>query len=528
MKKYFNQMIPAVLISMLIFSSCKKFGDVNIDPHKSSGLDPALQLANVQLRYSGNFEVNEKVSTILTMPFIQHTAGIYLVKTGQFYIKNRGYTSALWNVNYGNDILNIVDAVERSQGDPSKTNINAACRIMKVLLFARMTDLYGDIPYKQAGKGYKDGIIRPEFDTQESIYNDFFKELTEASAQLDPSKDQLKGDLFYNGNISAWKKFANSLRLRYAMRLVKRNPEKAKAEAQAAFAAGLISSHEEICKLMHENVQSKDDDARGNSVAVTINSAELPPKVTTTLIAQFVKTNDPRLKNMIRCYTEINSKPFDRIDVTDLVVAEIGYVGVKPASYSYNDWLNPLPVQIPGFGEKRLTNAEQKAEFANYLIKSDAPFLHFTHAEVEFLLAEANIRFGLNMGGDAKSHYEKGIAAAMKQLSLFQGAPPITETQVMNFINSNKLIPGKEIEMINEQLWLALIFNGQEAYANWRRTDFPKLIPGVMAESNSKEIPRRLEYPLEETEQNAANVAKAVQALGGLDDWTKRVWWDKQ
>src|SRR5687768_11291330 len=113
-----------------------------------------------------------------------------------------------WNNTYNNDVVNIVDAVTRTSDDPKKSNMNAVCRIMKVYEFARLTDVYGDIPYTEAGKAYSDGITRPVFDTQEAIYTDFFKELAEASAQLDASKDAVTGDLFYQGNIGAWKKFA--------------------------------------------------------------------------------------------------------------------------------------------------------------------------------------------------------------------------------------------------------------------------------------------------------------------------------
>ncbi len=159
--------------------------------------------------------------------------------------------SILWELNYPNEILNIADAVNRSKDDPKKQNLHNICRIMKVYVFARLTDLYGDIPYSEASAGYSKGIVHPKYDKQADIYDDFFKELTEASSALDPSKDQVAQDQFYKGDIAAWKKFANSLHLRLAMRLVKRDEEKAKAEAQKAFARGVFSRNEDVCKMTH-------------------------------------------------------------------------------------------------------------------------------------------------------------------------------------------------------------------------------------------------------------------------------------
>src|SRR5690606_15148132 len=126
----------------------------NIDPSRSSDLDPALQLTNVQLRFSGDLEVNEKIGLVLTMPMVQQIGGIWLNRNGQFYIYDRNYLSSLWSNTFGNDVVNIVDAVARTNNDPARTNLNAICRIMKVYEFARITDFYGDIPYSQAGKAF--------------------------------------------------------------------------------------------------------------------------------------------------------------------------------------------------------------------------------------------------------------------------------------------------------------------------------------------------------------------------------------
>src|ERR1700712_3426710 len=140
MKRDLTKRMIIPMLILLILGSCKKFGDVNTDPTKSSNLDPANQLALVQLRFSGELTINERTTIIMTMPLVQQIGGAYYTRYGFEYIKNKQYMSELWELGYPNDILNIVDAVDRTTNDPLKTNLNAICRIMKVYIFARIPD----------------------------------------------------------------------------------------------------------------------------------------------------------------------------------------------------------------------------------------------------------------------------------------------------------------------------------------------------------------------------------------------------
>lgn len=531
MKKILNTCVLTLFAIAALTSSCKKFGDTNIDPTRSSNLDPSVQLSLAQLRFSGDLNVNERTSFMMTMPLVQHIAGSYSNRWGGIYFNNPNVMGVLWEDSYGSDLVNIIDAVKRTSGLPEKTNLNAICRIMKVYNFARMTDLYGDLPYSEAGQGFK-----PAFDTQEAIYNDFFKELTAARTQLDVSKDPVKGDFFYNGDITAWKKFASSLHLRLAMRLVKRNPSKAQAEAQIAYNEGVFTANGDVCKLDHEDIQNPYEDGkgniRGNGVsAAFFNGGAVPGRFTRPFLDQLRTTNDPRIKYMVKYYIDAaGTNPLTRVDITDPIVALAGYNGVNPGSYIYDDFLPNLPIVIPGKGAYNATNNDQKAQPANFLLRFNAPFLHLTYSEVELLLAEASIRFGATFGESAARHYEKGVEAAFQQLSFFPGGPTVPANEISTFIGSNGLTPGRELEVINKQLWITLFLNGPEAYANWRRSGFPVLVPavGVSEKGESLTIPRRFEYPFTEEEQNKVNFNKVLPALGGVDSWNKRVWWDKE
>lgn len=530
MKNIISTLYIGGIAFLLSVSSCKKFGDTNIDPTRSSNLDPSIQLTTVQLRFSGDLNINQRTTFMLTMPLVQQIAGAYSNRWGTAYYKDPNMLGILWDDSYGNEVVNIIDAVKRTNGVAEKSNLNAICRIMKVYIFARMTDLYGDLPYSEAGKG-----IKPKFDSQQEIYNDFFKELAAASTQLDASKDLVKGDVFYNGNINAWKKFANSLRLRYAMRLVKIDLAKAKTEAQAAFNAGVFTTNSDVCKVDHEDVRNNYEESgkgyiKGNAVSESFHKDGVPGRFTSVFLNQLRTTNDPRMKYMVKYYVDNPAiPPINRIDITDQVVEKQGYLGVTPGQYIWNDYKDSFPVVVPGVGTVTVTNNDQKAQPANFLLRFNAPYLHLTFSEVELLLAEATVRFGETFGGTAIDHYKKGIEAGIQQLAFFPSGPTATATEISTFIQGNALLQGKEIELINTQLWITLFLNGPESFANWRRSGFPELIPGVGIDepSQSTTIPRRFEYPFTEEEQNKENFVKVLPGLGGEDSWNKRVWWDK-
>ncbi len=532
MKKNLNKFTLFFLSLTVLLGSCKKFGDTNIDPSRFASIDPSVQLSTVQLRFSGDLNVNERTSFLMTLPLVQQIAGSYSNRWGGIYFNNPGVMGVLWNDSYPNDVVNIIDAVNRTNGVENKTNINAVCRIMKVYVFDRLTDLYGDLPYSEAGLG-----INGKFDKQQDIYDDFFKELSAASAQLNPAKDAVKGDLFYNGNIASWKKFANSLHLRLAMRLVKVDPAKAKKEAQIAYDAGVFTSNGDICLLQHEDIRNPYEEQgkgniKGNAVSASFfNGGAVPGRFTTVFLDQLRNTNDPRLKYMARYYLDNtgNGVPKDRTDITDQIVPLQGYVGVKPGSYIYDDpYLNAVNITLPSGANVTATNNDEKVQLANFLLAFNAPFLHQTYAEVELLLAEATVRFGASFGGSASAHYAKGLEAACKQLSLFPGGPNLPQSEIDQFIQANQLAPGREVELINNQMWVSLLLNGPEAYANWRRTGYPDLKPavGVSETGESTTIPRRFQYPYTEAEQNKANYDVALQRMGGVDNWNGRVWWD--
>ena len=520
-------------IMLFTLISCNNFDDLNTDPTKSSNVNPESQLAFAQLYFSGDLSTQERTNSIILMPMMQQFAGVYYSRIGNMYIKDSRRMWVLWENGYQNNVVNIVDAVERTNGVANKSNLNAMSRIVKVYTFARLTDIYGDIPYFDAGKANHGAGTKPKYDTQEAIYDDFLKELKAAAAQLDTNKDKVSSDVFYAGDVVKWRKFANSLRIRLAMRLAKRDPERAKAEVLDAFniaGGGVFTSNVDICKTEHLDVQNDYEDLRGNSASVAINQQTGMPKMVTTFLNQLKNTSDPRLNYIPRAYKQNSPlKPFLREDITTQVKnSAVGLTGSKPGEYVFDSFLGAVPITLASGAAYNAVNGDLKVEMNNCFMRNNAPFLHLTYAEVEFLLADASVRFGITLGADAATHYRNGVTAAMQQLSLYPNGPVVTPTEISNFLTANPLQPGTELKQINTQLWIALMLNGPELFANWRRSGYPELVYSPNNETTAPSIPRRFEYPLSEKEQNATNVQEAIDRMGGTDDWTGRVWWDKQ
>lgn len=156
-----------------------------------------------------------------------------------------------------------------------------------------------------------------------------------------------------------------------------------------------------------------------------------------------------------------------------------------------------------------------------------APMFFQTYAEVEFMLAEAAERWGL-AGGDAEVHYNAGVRAAMKMLSIYGDDAIIADADIDTYLANNPFDAANAIEQINTQYWAATFLNEYEAFANWRRVGFPNLTPVNYPGGNETggTIPRRLTYATSEQSNNPENYAAAI-ASQGPDVLTTRVWWDK-
>lgn len=566
MKKHILNIVSIMMLFSLGggLSSCSDsyLEEVNTDDSKAESIDPNAQLTTALLQTYGDFSLMDTYRSYIT-GFTQYYAGGWNVSNyaGAVYPKD-SEMALTWNRYYQIGIKNLVDAIHRSENKP---NTNAALRIHRAYMMALLSDIYGDIPCTEAGMSFINGNSTPKYDTQEEVYDFIFSELKACAAQLGTGTDVISGDVTSLGSKpEAWKRYANTLRLRYAMRISDVAPERARTEFESALNAdgGIISSADEDAYIKYNDAPftlydgATDLDFRANALGEMIygQDPESPSFVCSTLYDYMKKMHDPRLYRIARCYIHTTRSQTDtsgNFDVTDEVLAwgERGGDGIVPCNVGdawWSDWVNgPANSDIPtldslvtlypdkGYDKNNYPARMIRPTIAVAFCNADCPGILITSAEVEFLLAEAASK-GWTVPGDVKSHYEAGIRASMQVLNNYYDiVSKISDEEIEQYIAENP-VGDNPRESINTQAWILHLTNPSEGWANLRRSDYPAIADRTLLpvrgdfphEDPNLQTPVRLRYPLLEAKYNSVNYEKAVERLGGTDDWHTRVWWD--
>lgn len=522
-----------ILLALAITACTDGFEDLNKNPHAFDELDPGVQLATVMLDLSGNREEVWRYDLGIASPKVQHLGGSWWTQHGgQYRVVERTHWYSMWENQYTREIKNIVDLVNNTREVPEHVNTHNAARIIKVYIFSRLTDLYGDIPYSEAAKGYTDGILQPRYDRQEDIYKNFFIELEEAVAGFDPEMPPVRGDLFYHGDVEKWKRFGNSLRMRLGFRLTKVDLAEAEKQVKAAIASGVMSSNDDMAVMHHSNFsfQGANVENRGNGRSQVFHASDNSEgfRLVNTFVDFMKETQDPRLTRYGGTYDGVTGGNYGQ-DLTPYV-----QMGITKGAMWWNEWSDYGAVyDVNEDGDSTyiawLGHTFKHMMPSKYVAAYNAPFFHFTYAETELLLAEASIRGWHN--GNAQEHFHNAMVASCEHVAMYPGAPPVAEWELTSFIGANPFPDNFDDQMrvIHEQMWVNFFLNGVEAYSNWRRTGYPELVPFEEVERYSSGtggvIPRRFFYPEFEAINNPESYQEAVGRLGG-NDWLLRVWWD--
>ena len=490
--------ILILLVIVVAFGSCDDgFEELNVNPTKPTQLDPSTKLTYIQLYTGGSSYVAYLFwNMIHLMPNVQHLNNTHY---GPIFNYKEGHTHWLFEEQYSTTVKNVVDLIAQLEASDSPTAAAdlAIARIQKVLIFSRLTDAYGDIPYSEAGQGFLQGIRFPKYDKQSDIYADMLATLESSAATLSSGGENSYGsaDLLYAGDNEKWVKFANSLMLRLAMRMVNVDNAGAQAWATKAINGGVMESNADIAFTQYED-SPNDGGPNVNPLTKCFTSrATNQVKISKTFMDWMKDRTDPRVS--VLCSTIDGNTDYDMQTGQDINDPTRGAANSKP--------------NINIFG-------------GSGTIVYDAPFFFQTYAEVEFMLAEAAELWSL-AGGDVEAHYNAGVTAAMDYLSMY-GGDPITTTQINDYLTANPFVAADALKMINEQYWAATFGNGLETYSNWKRSGHPVLVPFDIATTlTGGEIPRRFVYPGSEKLNNPDNVEAAITQQGG-DDLLTRMWWD--
>ena len=561
MKKIFY-----VALCAIFFASCsdKIYEEINTDPTKADHINPASQLSYAELQMFGDMNYVD-VHRLYTYAFTQHLMGCWnTTNYGGQHRMDDNEMSRPWNNLYVGAIRNLTDGIEKTKDDPAMVNLNAALRIFRVYVGSLLVDFYGDVPFTEAGKGYIDGNTKAQYDTQENLYKFFLSELKAAAGLFDIHASAISSDPIFGGNVDKWRNFANSLRLRYAMRISDVLPDLAKDEFTKALADGAMQSAADNACVKHMNVsysfgQESFRDFRGNAMSKYFygnDPANNPSYICETFWKQLYDNKDPRTTRLCRFYIDnfMSSTSADgRIDMTDAMIATLeanpgtGIISlIAPGEFSWDNW--PSYTDIPGsplalkIAEVQSAHPDyspaanprwMKPKLANNFLRSDNPGVIMTYAEVCFLRSEA-AAMGWT-GDNAQNMYETGIREAMNFLSENYGCEAVTDAEYAAYIAQPAIAFGAGIDhqkmQINTQAWILHFHNPAEAWANIRRSDYPRLTPPNPAGKNplidGEKIPLRLCYPLkEETYSQEAYQEAKGRVVGGYD-WHAPLWWDK-
>ncbi|MEL6924215.1 MAG: SusD/RagB family nutrient-binding outer membrane lipoprotein, partial [Bacteroidota bacterium] len=297
MKLLKYKMVCLFFALLITQTACDEdFAEINTNPQAATSIDPGFQFTWTQLRTSGGRYENWRASLIYSSMMIQHMAALCGYWVGDKYTYNAGYSSSLFDRAYTEQVKDIQDLINTLQGgEVGDATMLGQARIWRVVIFHRLTDLYGDIPYSEAGKGALEGIDFPKYDAQQDIYADMLKELEEATAQLG-SGGFGGADLLFGGDVDKWKRFGNSLMLRLGMRLSEADAAAAQQWVGKAVSGGVMNSIDDDAFIQHTNgPEGVNRNGIGEVLDKSNGFGDDCPRLSNTLVTMMTDSGDPRL-----------------------------------------------------------------------------------------------------------------------------------------------------------------------------------------------------------------------------------------
>lgn len=477
MKKFKYILLWLVIPGAALLTGCQKeLERINSNPNEPVNVQPDYLLSN---GIKGNVDTywGNEATMESTLLYVQYWAKIQYTDPDK-YIPATTTMQTVWSNFYAQGIQDFTTLIQLADS-LHNPNYKAAGLIMRSWLFQVVTDLFGDVPYSQAASIQQ--YLTPKYDAQKDIYTGILGELKTAVQLINESGDPIQGDILFNGDMKRWKKFANALRLRTAIRISDRLPEAARAVFTETAGALQIADNVENVQLIYQASPNQNPVARNRE---TRNDY----RISKSIVDKLKALHDPRL-------TTYAAFPKDT-SVHDII-------GVT----------NGLPVDSAArLGFDRTSDA------GAVFTATAAPAVLFSYAELLFIKAEAAQRGWIS--GNATEYYTQAVTASLKQYN-------VADTAVASYLKQPAVAynAADYKKSIGEQKWLALFGNGLEAFAEWRRLDYPRLQPAYSGALNGK-LPLRLTYPTTEQAVNRENY-KAAVASQGADVLTTRVWFDE-
>lgn len=502
-------------LGLTIVSCTEDFEEINTDKNTIATIGPA-ELPFLFSKAISSVPWNDQTAqNLYSDQYAQYFANLTSYFPTDRYVINMDWAQTPWNKQYTGVVPQLQSIFEST--DPNSAEY-ALANIWWVYSFHRITDYWGPIPYFHAGEP---GTSVP-YDLQSEIYDDFFKRLDAAVSVLNQKTSETpfgNADLIYGGNVNKWIKFANTLRLRLALRISDVEPERAQSEAEAAYMGGVFTTSPGDDALAEKNSIDR------NTISIMSEWNEF--RMSAAMESALKGYQDPRISEYFIPAVETGTYEGLRngLSVAQLT-EEINKAG-------FNSHVGPR------------WSAPASGGVAGYL---STPANVMSTAEAYFARAEGAL-LGWDMGGTPEELYNAGIENSMYQWGITEpnviqnyinsteqpippqdllNSPAVSDVPV-KFDNSDRAIQLRQIAL---QKWIALFPDGWEAWAENRRRDLPPLYP--VANSDNPEISdpttekiRRLPFLLSEYQTNRKAVEEAIKLLGGPDKITTPLWWDE-
>lgn len=504
-----------ILSVLWVFISCENdFSDWNKDPKNPAIVPGTTLFSSAQRDLVRRMKMQSVGSNIFNF-FAQYWTATTYPTEAQYDLEQRDVSGNFWNAIYYslNDLKKAKEFYKKEgaklaeadkKGKAVNKNNIAIVSILEVFSFHVLVDVFGDIPYSQA---LDINNTSPKYDDAKFIYNDLFKRLDAAINNLDTKEAAMgSADFIYGGNVTSWKKFANSLKLRMAMRVAKVIDMDSEKKVQEAVAGGVFtsnsdnaafkfkSSHPYANPLWESLVRSgREDLVVADTFVNALSGLGGGTMVYPMEVTGVSSIKDPR------------AEIYMKANLTD---------GKPP---------KPLPYKGGPYGKNN--SFSKYTHLGEIFHKPDFEGVILDYVEVEFLLAEAAAG---KIGGitNAEEHYNKAIKASIK----YWTKEKYDEKKANDYIAHAKVKYDafKWKKSIGIQKWIAMYSRGFEGWTSWRVFGYPELkAPSTAIKKAENKVPLRYIYPLTEAQRNGANYKKASEKIGG-DKLTTKIFWDKQ
>ncbi|MGB3849234.1 MAG: SusD/RagB family nutrient-binding outer membrane lipoprotein [Tunicatimonas sp.] len=474
--------------SLLLVASCTSdFEEMNTSPNQATevSVTPDLLLPYViekpvDLTRGSNVR-NERLNLDGGMLWIQHFARRVYTYEGDTYSPSGDLAQNTWEKLYTESLLNAerIRLIATSE-EQKNAHYEGVALVMRSWVFSLLTDIFGPVPYTQAlqTKGEEE-VLKPAYDAMPVVYEGVINDLDQAVALLAQDAKPIGGDIMFNGDISRWIKFANSLQLKLLNRASSAPSFSIDIAAKMTEVAGrpIFTSNDDFAYLAHSATRPSNNEWN----EVIVNGGRDDWRASVTLVDALNELNDPRVTVFFN----------------------------PTAAGEYAGMPNGLPDALA------LEYTAQASFIGDQMWEPTTPSVIMSYAELQFVLAEAALRG--DVAGDPKAYLDAAIDASFGQFGV--------ETP-------DGYLAGQAatLENIMFQKWIALYGQGIEAWTEYRRTGLPDIMrkdPNA-ALLNEGVLPTRLTYPQTEYSLNGEQIQKALDLLGGADkadNMRIKLWW---